>query len=281
MASGCSGLRNIVIPSNVKGIGSNSFNGCTNLSSVTYETSALTAIGGYAFYQDYALHDLNVPGTVKSIGDYAFRDCYSAYASALVLPSALTSIGTYAYWNCYSLKELEIPSGLTAIGNYALAGCRALSSIIDRRLTAQTVGADTFGDATGTGNTAYTGYNTRGSNVLCAYAAAEGYDTGYWLDPLQNADKCGFNMQYIDPENLRYCEITFNAGDGTVDTPTKTYVQGKTIRELPTVTCPASTPYFGGWWTEQGGTGIKYSTTSRAPNQDTLTLYALYGTTPF
>lgn len=50
IASGCSGLRNIVIPSNVKGIGSNSFNGCTNLSSVTYETSALTAIGGYAFY---------------------------------------------------------------------------------------------------------------------------------------------------------------------------------------------------------------------------------------
>ena len=87
---------------------------------------------------------------------------------------------------------------MTAIGNTAFSGCRSLSSITDYRLTAQTVGAATFGSATGTGNNAYAGYSTRGSNKLRIYSAATGYDTGYWLDPLQNADKCGFSIEYID-----------------------------------------------------------------------------------
>ena len=49
----------------------------------------------------------------------------------------------------------------------------------------------------------YTGYSTRGNNVLSIYADAEGYDQGQWLDPLQNPDKCGFSIQYIDPENVK------------------------------------------------------------------------------
>jgi len=110
----------------------------------------------------------------------------------------LTALGTYAYQYCYNLKELEIPSGLTAIGNTAFAGCRSLSSITDYRLTAQTVGAATFGNSTTIGTATYVGYSTRGSNKLRIYSAATGYDTGYWLDPLQNADKCGFNVEYID-----------------------------------------------------------------------------------
>ena len=45
---------------------------------------------------------------------------------------------------------------------------------------------------------------------------ATGYDDGYWNDPLQEPTKCGFNIQYIDPENLRYCTISFDAGEGSV-----------------------------------------------------------------
>ena len=51
---------------------------------------------------------------------------------------------------------------------------------------------------TGTGSTTYTGYITRGSNKLRIYSTATGYDSSYWLDPLQNANKCGFNIEYID-----------------------------------------------------------------------------------
>ena len=177
-------MKNITIPSKVANIGTYAFNNCTQLSSVTYETTALTSIGANAFYNDYSLRNLNVPETVKSIGNYAYYYCYSAYASALALPSALTSIGSYAYQYCYNLKTLSIQSALTSIGDYAFAGCRALSSIVDYRLTAQTTYGSTFGNAAGTGTTAYTGYNTHGSNVLSIYWAADGYDSSYWLEIL-------------------------------------------------------------------------------------------------
>lgn len=42
----------------------------------------------------------------------------------------------------------------------------------------------------------YTGKNTHntGENTLYVPAGATGYDKGYWLDPLQNAEKCGFTL---------------------------------------------------------------------------------------
>ena len=110
------------------------------------------------------------------------------------LPSQLTSIGSYAYQGCYSLKTLDIPSSLTVLNDYAFAGCYNLSSIVDRRLTAQTVYSNTFGNtASNNASNGYTGYATHGSNILYTYAAATGYDDGYWYDPLQNTTKCGFN----------------------------------------------------------------------------------------
>ena len=188
----CTGLKNIIIPKNVKTINERAFYSCTSLTSIDYQTTALTSIGNYAFYQCYANNSLSIPDTVKSIGSYAFHYNYSANATDLNLPSQLTSLGTYAYQYCYNLKNLTIPSTLTSIGDYAFAGCYRLSSIIDNRLTSQTVGVNTFGNTTGTSNTAFTGYQTRGNNKLSVYVAATGYDESYWNDPLQNPDKGGF-----------------------------------------------------------------------------------------
>ena len=192
------------------------------------------------------------------------------------LPSQLTSIGSYAYQGCNSLKSLNIPENLQTIGDYAFAGCYQISSIVDKRLTAQTVSTNTFGSATGTSTTAFTGYQTKGNNILCTYVAATGYDDGYWNDPLQEPTKCGFNIQYIDPENIRQCTIIFDAGSGSVSQSTKQVIYGKKIGELPKPICPADKPYFGGWYTEAGGAGTKYSADSTAPSQDSLTLYAFY-----
>lgn len=44
-----------------------------------------------------------------------------------------------------------------------------------------------------------TSHNTydQGINKLKVPTGAIGYDTSYWLDPLQNSDKCGFTIEYI------------------------------------------------------------------------------------
>ena len=149
-----------------------------------------------------------------------------------------------------------------------------MSSITDYRLTAQTVGANTFGSATGTSTTAYTGYNTRGSNKLRIYSAATGYDSGYWLDPLQNTDKCGFSIEYIDGQQLT-CTVTLNAGEGSVSPTSVDYVYGATMSTLPTPT-PPSGKIFTRWNTSSDGTGTTYTASSAAPSQATLVLYAIY-----
>lgn len=74
--------------------------------------------------------------------------------------------------------------------------------------------AGTFGTTASNSSTGYTGYASKGNNILCTYVVAKGYEDGYWADPLQNAAKGGFGLSYIDPENLKYCQVTFDAGDG-------------------------------------------------------------------
>ena len=276
----CTSLMSVSIPSKVTYIDNFAFVGCSRLTSVQYNASALKDINSNAFQYCYGLRDLSLPSTVRFIGGNAFANCYSSYASSLVLPSALTSIGVNAYQYCYNLKSVVLPSALTSIGSNAFAGCYNLSSITDLRLTAQTSAVSMFGSSTSLGNTTYTGYRTRGSNVLSIYAEAEDYDTGNWLDPLQNASKCGFGIQYIDPENAKYCTITFDAGEGTVGTTSVQVMYAKRLGTLPTPTAPESTPYFGGWYTEENGGGTRYGASSRCPKQETLVLHAYYGTTP-
>ena len=40
----------------------------------------------------------------------------------------------------------------------------------------------------------YIGKDVTGPKTLYVPAGATGYDTGAWLDPLQNAEKCGFTL---------------------------------------------------------------------------------------
>ena len=71
------------------------------------------------------------------------------------------------------------------------AGCINLNSITCLAMVAPNI-QNAFGNSTDT----YTGYNTK-PNVLKIPTGATGYDTGYWLDPLQNESKCGFTIEYI------------------------------------------------------------------------------------
>ncbi len=104
-------------------------------SSVTYyiptTLKKVTITGGNilygAFYGCSGLTDINLTGTVESIGNRAFYGC-----SGLVnlnMPEELTSIGSYAFYNCSSLTSITIPQKVASIGNNAFQGCTAVSHI--------------------------------------------------------------------------------------------------------------------------------------------------------
>ena len=127
---------------------------------------------------------------VKSIKERTFYGCSSL--TSIVIPEGVTSIGGSCFEGCSSLTSITLPSTLTSIGDQCFYGCTSLSSIISHITTAPNVLYETFGTDKGS----YTGRNTynTGENTLYVPAGATGYDTGYWLDPLQNAEKCGFTL---------------------------------------------------------------------------------------
>ena len=106
----------IVIPSSVTSIGSNAFQYCTGLTSVTIPNS-VTSIGDYAFYGCTGLTSVTIPNSVTSIGDYAFSRCTGL--TSVTIGNSVTSIGSNAFQYCTGLTSVTIPNSVTSIGNYA------------------------------------------------------------------------------------------------------------------------------------------------------------------
>ena len=55
-----------------------------------------------------------IPGSVTSIGNYAFESC--AGLAGVTIPGSVTNIGAYAFQDCSGLTSVTIPAGVTSIG---------------------------------------------------------------------------------------------------------------------------------------------------------------------
>ena len=89
--------------------------------------TGVTTIGQYAFRGCYSSQSITIPDGVTSIGQYAFQNCYSL--SSITIPDSVTRIDSNAFRGCYSLQSITIPDGITSIGQYAFQYCYSLSSI--------------------------------------------------------------------------------------------------------------------------------------------------------
>ena len=119
------GCMTTVIPETVTVIGSNAFEGCTNMTGINIPENVME-IGQYAFKKS-GLTEINIPETVKTMNDYAFEECTSLISFSW--PSSLTNIPRSCFSSCYSLKEISIPEGVTSIGNFAFGDCSGLKTV--------------------------------------------------------------------------------------------------------------------------------------------------------
>ena len=97
-------------------LGQNSIPDNTNAVKVDIGT-AVTSIGGYAFYNCSDLTSVTIPDSVTSIGNGAFQDCSGL--TSVTIPDGVTSIGDYAFNGCSGLTSITIPDSVTNIGNDA------------------------------------------------------------------------------------------------------------------------------------------------------------------
>ena len=90
--------------------------------SVSYEDKkyVVTEIGDSAFYYYAKIKNIQLPSTIKTIGNGAF---YYSSIEEINLPEGLTVIADNAFSGCKSLDNVVLPESLDSIGNSAFNYC--------------------------------------------------------------------------------------------------------------------------------------------------------------
>lgn len=123
---GCSNISGeLVIPGTVKQIGNTAFSWCSNISTLIIK-EGVQIIGNYAFYACGNIKKISLPQTLTSIGDDAFRECSFP---TIDLPLSLKKIGERAFLNNTKLASIDIPGSVEEIGNSAFEFCENLTAI--------------------------------------------------------------------------------------------------------------------------------------------------------
>ena len=138
----------------------------------------VTMIGEQAFIDREKITEVNIPSSIKSIGNLAFNGCISLtsfnvnsknanfcsengilfnkakttllqYPSAKAdtdysIPDGVTKIEDWAFYDCNKLTVMTIPSSVATIGEYALNFCTGLTELFVHATTPPTVGTNAF-----------------------------------------------------------------------------------------------------------------------------------------
>jgi hypothetical protein len=223
---GCSALTDITFSTSLLKLGSSTFAACSSLVTVILPTG-FTTIGSNTFIDCPSLESIFIPASTNVIGGNVFMNCgklniivdannqtfksvegvlfnkagtklleyaKDAIQPEYVVPDGVTYVGNYAFYNRKNMTYIEFPSTLTRLGNDVISMCSKLKTLRFNGRTAPSLdNASVFGAT----DAAYTGRNTYNTGVNKLYLSqlnATGFEEGLFLDPLQNASKCGFTI---------------------------------------------------------------------------------------
>ena len=123
-------LKRVIMPSTVREIKANAFNGNDQIEEIVIETKngkGVTTIGNYAFARCGNLKRIELPDTVITIGENLFLACTSL--KDVKLSKNITSIGYQMFHSCKELQEVEVPEGVSIIKAGAFLGCTNLTKL--------------------------------------------------------------------------------------------------------------------------------------------------------
>ena len=89
----------------------------------------MTSIGDYACADMLNLAKINIPSSVRAIGDYAFAHINNRNISNIVLPSEITSIGAYAFAGNTYVEQIDFGKSIESIGEYAFQNCTRVTTM--------------------------------------------------------------------------------------------------------------------------------------------------------
>lgn len=101
---------------------------CTGLQKVTFAEGA-TTIPNHIFNKcDFITNaHFNIPSTVTTIGDSAFRGLTKL--DSFAFPANLEKIGQNSFDGCTGLTSIQLPESLTALSSYSFNNCSGLTEV--------------------------------------------------------------------------------------------------------------------------------------------------------
>ena len=120
----CSSLTSINIPDGITVIPYSCFSSCTEMSTIT-GCKNVSSIGEYAFANSH-LTSYPFGNSLKSIDRSAFQ--YS-YLVSVTIPGSVRTIGEYAFYACSYLEEVIFEEGNTFVGSHMFLRCKQLSKV--------------------------------------------------------------------------------------------------------------------------------------------------------
>ena len=123
----CSNLASVFLPTNIKSIGTQSFEQCTTLNNVTLPP-ALTLINQQAFAST-GLDFITIPNSVTSIGTAAFSSCSDLTEVTFSDSAGITSFGASCFLSCTSLFSFRFTGAVSSVGNNVLRNCTSLQTV--------------------------------------------------------------------------------------------------------------------------------------------------------
>lgn len=147
MAFYCQSLSgSLIIPEGVKVIRESAFAECRNLLGILSLPSTLVEIGRNAFWGCPFTCELSLPKNLKSIGDRAFYNCSGFYGN-LILPEGLLKIETEVFGECSNLTgDLKIPQNVKEIKLQAFFNCSKLNGRLTLPDGLENIGHGAFGE---------------------------------------------------------------------------------------------------------------------------------------
>ena len=124
----CASLTSITIPAGVTAIDTSAFENCTSLTSVTIP-AGVTVIDTSAFENCASLMSITIPDSVTRIENRAFAECSSLASVAFGENSALSYIGSSAFTECSGLTGITIPDRVTKIEEDTFYECTSLTTV--------------------------------------------------------------------------------------------------------------------------------------------------------
>lgn len=128
----------------VSGIDGFSYSGVKLVIPSSHNNLPVTSIGDSAFDNNLSLTSVQIPKSVKYIGEGAFNDCNNLYKIEFEQGSNLTEINDYVFSGCYSLRTITIPKSVTSINRQAFFNCNLETIEFEENSNLTYIGEEAF-----------------------------------------------------------------------------------------------------------------------------------------